>query len=134
MTQEELLNIYHQIYRHDVLTMKRDGTEHHHLDLIIEVADFANRIATQPESKATQEMARDVLEFLGRIHHQMSQQLEQEKWPHLCDCMRDIIDQRVKRLEQYVDELSDDDTEEGQAVWTVYERWLLYQYRMNQRS
>ena len=131
-TQDELLQIYHQIYRHTVLTLVRDEDHRIHIDLILEIAEFANQIATDPDGETTQESARDHLEFLTRIHREMIDKLEQDEWPHPCECMRYIIRQRVELLERHVDQLSDDDTEQSQAIWTVYERWLAYDYRMRQ--
>lgn len=130
-TQEELLDIYHRLYCHHVLSL---GYHHERIDLILEVAEFANWIATDPYHETTQEMARDHLVFLDRIHQEILSELERDEWPNPCECMREIINRRVELLERYVDELSDDDTEEAQAMWTVYERWLGHQSRFPQHS
>ncbi len=133
-TVEQLLDIYHRVYTHEVQTLVRDGDEREHLDLILALAEFGNQIARMPYDDQTQETARDYVDYIDQVHQNTMIQLEAGDWHHPCECMRSVIHERVAILEHMVEDLSEDDSERADAIWVVYDRWMGHQYRMDSRE
>ncbi len=133
-TLEGLLEIYARVYQHEVQTLIRDGDDREHHDLIMDLAEFGNQIARMPNDEHTQETARDYARYLDDVHRNTIVELEAGVWNHPCECMREVIDDRVEILERMVDELrEDDDSDRGTAIWIVYDRWSEHKYRIHAR-
>lgn len=107
--QDDLLRIYQLAYKHDVEQLIAQGDQKERLDLILDVAEFAYLIATNPEGESAQNMARDYVEFIDRIHASMMGELLAGSWSNPCICLHQQIAERARILQERVEQLEETD-------------------------
>lgn len=125
----DLWQIYHSVYKHNVLSVTRDWRINHSdmLYLIKDVAKFGNMIATRPSARATSDMAESMHHDITYVHQDTISKMEKMfENVEPCICLRRYINNKVKSIERSIDDMhgSYNLEEDLDKLYLQYDYWL----------
>ena len=117
----ELLSLYTKAYVHNIDDKGYDIYELYERTKMM--AEFANMIATDPFSDVTQEKALFHEEHMNTYHSNVIKHIsdkDYDKRIYPCECLKEYIKNRVKEIENKLNEKEEDE------LYEEYDRWIMY--------